>query len=344
MFLLPALAVMASGQKGLRHIGKNPAWWMLGLLFTILIGLRYEVGGDWGGYLKHLNAVLGISFEALLNEQGDPAYVFLNWLSGILGWGVYGTNMVCALLFMSGLLFFCARQPNPWLALAVSVPYLIVVVAMGYTRQSVAIGLSMFALVALANGQIVKFGIWVFLAALFHKTAVVLLMMGMLLSSGAWWWRMPLMGGLLLLAYRMLLQDSVEQLETNYIGAGYSSSGAAIRIAMNALPAIIFLIFINRFRLNRVTQKVWWLLAWAALLAVPVLVASPSSTAVDRISLYLIPLQLFVWSRVPGLRLVGNEETGKLLVLFYSAAVLFVWLVFADNAIYWVPYHFALFL
>ncbi|MBT9099550.1 EpsG family protein [Methylovulum psychrotolerans] len=331
---------MASSQYGQRKVAKTPAWWAIGAFFTALVGLRHEVGADWGTYLRHLTEVLGVSLGAALSEgHGDPAYVFVNWLAGILGWGVYGTNTICALLFMSGLLFFCAKQPNPWLALAVSVPYLVIVVAMGYTRQSVAIGLSMFALIALSHGQMYKFAFWVLLAALFHKTAVVLLILPILLSSGAWWWRVPLMGGLLLLAYKALLQDSVESLENEYLVAQYASSGAAIRIAMNALPAVVFLIFINRFRLNRVTRKVWWLLAWAVLLAIPVLVASPSSTAVDRISLYLIPLQIFVWSRVPGLRLVGNVNIGKLLVLSYSASVLFVWLIFADNSLYWHPYN-----
>lgn len=341
--MLPAFAVLSSNQRIQRKIGKTPVWWIVGAFFIALIGLRHQVGGDWGNYAEQLVDVLGISLGAAL-ERGDPGYAFLNWLSGIMGWGLYGVNTICALLFTAGLLFFCLNQPNPWLALTVSVPYLVVVVAMGYTRQSVAIGLSMFALVALSYEQIFRFSIWIFFAALFHKSAVVLLVLGLLLSSGGWWWRIPLMTGVIFFSYSALFQNDVQNWQTNYIEAGYSSSGAAIRIAMNALPAFIFLTFIKRFGLNQRVQKVWWLLAWAALLAVPVLIISPSSTAVDRISLYLIPIQIFVWSRLPGLKLIGNNQTGKLAVLFYSAAVLFVWLVFAENSRSWVPYTFAPFL
>ncbi len=41
---------------------------------------------------------------------------------------------------MSGLVQFCRKQPLPWLALAVAAPFIIIVVGMGYTRQSVALG------------------------------------------------------------------------------------------------------------------------------------------------------------------------------------------------------------
>ncbi len=53
-------------------------------------------------------------------------------------------------------------------------PYLVVVVAMGYSRQGVAIGLGFFALLALGERDTLKFVLFVALAAAFHKTAVVL--------------------------------------------------------------------------------------------------------------------------------------------------------------------------
>ena len=75
--------------------------------------------------------------------------------------------------------------------------------------------------------------------------------------------------------------------------------------------------------------------------ALGLLLASPSSTAVDRSSLYLIPLQLFVLSRVP--LAFSNKPTPsvflKIAVILYSMVVQFIWLNYADNARDWVPYH-----
>jgi hypothetical protein len=80
----------------------------------------------------------------------------------------------------------------------------------------------------------------------------------------------------------------------------------------------------------------------SALVLVVVLYLSPSSAAVDRVALYWIPLQIFVWSRLPialGSRR-GNKKIWIILVLAYSAAVMFVWLGFADHAYAWLPYQF----
>jgi len=64
-----------------------------------------------------------------------------------------------------------------------------------------------------------------------------------------------------------------------------------------------------------------------------------SSTAVDRIALYVIPLQLFVFSSLPGLVRDRGTSTALILgVVAYSFAVQFVWLNYADNAMEWVPY------
>jgi hypothetical protein len=59
---------------------------------------------------------------------------------------------------------------------------------------------------------------------------------------------------------------------------------------------------------------------------------------VDRLALYILPLQLAVMSRVPGT--VINSLSGRLVVIAYSFAVQFVWLNYAAHAEYWLPYRF----
>ena len=81
------------------------------------------------------------------------------------------------------------------------------------------------------------------------------------------------------------------------------------------------------------------ILGLAAGMAVAMLIALfvlPSSTVVDRLSLYLIPLQLAVLPRVAYL--FGARNLGRFLVVVYAALVLFVWLNFAVHAEYWLPY------
>jgi hypothetical protein len=68
------------------------------------------------------------------------------------------------------------------------------------------------------------------------------------------------------------------------------------------------------------------------------LVLSPSSAAVDRISLYIIPLQIAVLGRVP--LIFKSRMFGTVVVASYCFLVEFVWLNFAQFSNLWVPYQF----
>lgn len=316
-------------------------WRLVFWLLLLTIGLRHEVGGDWFTYLEHVEAVRGVVWQVALT-QGDPAYSLLNWIAAESGMGVYFTNTICAGIFAWGLVTFCLAQPRPWLALAVAIPYLVMVVAMGYTRQGVAIGLAMMGLVALSDRKVMRFVVFVALAATFHKSAVILMPLAILAGTQRKIWTLFWVALSSVLFYVLLLQESVDSLKSGYLEAEYQSDGAAIRIAMNALPAILFLALRKRF-VMLVEQRVFW--TWMSLFAlgfVVMLQLSSSSTAVDRVALYWIPLQLFVWSRLPN-ALGARDGLNSVLVtsvVLYSAAVLLIWLFFADNAFAWLPYQF----
>ena len=137
-------------------------------------------------------------------------------------------------------------------------------------------------------------------------------------------------------------KDSVETLRVSYIEAEYQSSGAAIRVAMNAVPAAIFLMLRKHFDMPEHMRTFWTWMSLGGIGFVGLLVVSPSSTAVDRMALYWIPLQLFVLSRLPNAMasMGSTRNVWVQAVVAYSGAVLFVWLNFADNALYWLPYQF----
>jgi len=68
---------------------------------------------------------------------------------------------------------------------------------------------------------------------------------------------------------------------------------------------------------------------------------SPSSTAVDRVALYMLPMQMVVFGYLPDVIGRGKLTRGPiLLVLVYYGLVEFVWLMFATFSYAWVPYRF----
>jgi len=346
MYVLPLLVFASKRTAGAEYFDRT--WLVLCVLFVFLIGLRFEVGGDWGSYLEHFNSIVGTSFNETIADY-DPGYALFEWLSSQLGWGIYGVNIACGTLVMAGVYQFCRQQSQPGLALTVAVPYLIVVVAMGYTRQSAALGLELIALVALANGQVVRYAIWILLAISFHKTAVVLLPLALVATSYKNIWTSRLLLAAAFLAMALLggwatFSEESSKLITNYIEAEMISEGANIRVAMNALPAAIFLLFSKRLAPDEVERRTWVLLSVLALGCIPLL--DIASTATDRIALYLIPIQLFVYSRI-GVTFYSDRSrlwTNRVIVVGY-ALVLFVLLNYASMvSVYWVPYQNAAFL
>jgi hypothetical protein len=345
LFVVPAwLAV--TRLRPVANLGSSaerwPTWWRLVfMLLTLMIGLRHEVGGDWFNYLPRVMEASNQSLTQALTNQ-DPAYGLLNWLAAQAGLGIYLVNLVCAFIFSWGLVVFCRAQPRPWLALVVAIPYLVTVVAMGYTRQGTAIGFAMLALVALSERKLQRFVFFVVLAATFHKSAVILMPLAVLMGTRNRIWTAVWIGLASLLFYTLLLKDSVDALQVNYLEAQYQSQGAALRLAMNALPAVLFLWYQRRFVMPQADRKFWMWMSLGALAFVALLVVSPSSTAVDRVALYWIPLQMFVFSRLPNALGKPNGNNSKLVfgVVAYNAVVLFVWLAFAANSFAWLPYQF----
>lgn len=336
MFLVPAWAVLMPGR--LKPSQARLMWVLVGVLFALMMGLRHEVGGDWFNYTPLFRDTTSRDFMEVMG-RGDPGYYGLNWLIAHAGGSIYHVNLVCAAILMWGTVVFCRAQPNPWLALLAAVPYMLVVVGMGYTRQAVALGFALLALTALGNGRVRTFVIWIAIGATFHKSAVLLLPIAALAASRNRLMTAGLVGLTTLLLYYLLLADASETLWDNYVEADYQSQGGLIRVLMNVVPAVLLILFRKHLAPNLQERKLWLWMAVFALVCLPLV--GLASTAVDRVALYLIPLQLFVFSRVPRLASTVRVRTPMVIgVVGYYAAVLFVWLNFAVHSQYWLPYQF----
>jgi hypothetical protein len=306
-----------------------------GVMLALFIGLRLQVGGDWEAYVAYWKYAGMVDFQRVLSLS-DPGYQFLNWLSQQAGLGVWAVNLACGLLFSWGLIRFAITQPFPWLVIVAAVPYLVIVVAMGYSRQAVAIGILMAGLAPMfRGGSLLRFVLYAILATTFHKTALLAIPLVIFSIGGNK--LLNLMGGVALIAglYAAFLSEDVDMLVKNYVEAEYQSSGAAIRVALSLLPAAIFLFFRKRLQFSSVQERFWRLSSYGALGLLAALLLTPSTTAVDRMALYLFPLQLAVLARLPFLI---SEGAAKLFVIAYALLIQTVWLNYAVHAEEWLPY------
>ena len=303
------------------------------------MGLRYEVGADWFNYLDNYNLVELLSYPQAL-ETFDVGYATLVFIAGRLDAGIWLVNLICGLIMTLGIIRFCSRQYNPALTFLVAVPYLVIVVGMGYTRQGVAIGIVLAGLADIDGRSPYKFILFVLAAALFHRTA--LLVLPLALAPLARRNQLQAIIGVIVSAalFVLLLRRSTDQLVITYITEDYESGGAIVRVAMNIVPAILALVLRKRLGFNAYQRDMWSVFALAALVTFPLVIAASFTTAIDRLALFLIPLQLAILPRLPYV--LGRSKQGNAQLLLgvcaYSAAVQLVWLVFATHATYWVPY------
>ncbi len=333
-FALGSLLARAQGER----TQSRPFLAVGAIITALLIGFRYRVGGDWDTYDYWFSYAGRGDFGRVLHF-GDPAYQLLNWGVAQLDVQIWAVNLVCGAIFSWGLWRLSKDQPEPWLAFAVAIPYLVIVIAMGYTRQAVALGILMAGLASFhRNASTLRFAAYVAVAALFHKTAVVAFPLVALASPRNRVLNLLTVAATSVLLYDVFLGDAMEQFVKHYVKTHYSSQGASVRIMMTLIAAILLWIGRGRFAFTETEGRLWRNFSLAAVAALVLLFVLPSSTAVDRMSLYIIPLQLAVLSRVP--LATGSPLGGRVAVLAYSALVEFVWLTYGQFAWAWVPYHF----
>jgi hypothetical protein len=308
----------------------------------ILIGLRYRVGGDWANYLALFRRIIPQDLTGTFQGfHQEPGYLFLNWIAGQLGFGIWFVNLVCAFLFTLGLIALCRQQPNPWLALLVSTPFLITVVAMGYTRQAAAMGCFLVGLSRIIERKpATQFVVWTLFGALFHRTVLVFIPIMLVTSAKNKFLSNLFVLVAVIVGYFTVLPSAVDLYAPGYIKDQLSAAGAAVRVVMDVLPGAIVLASGRRFYWSDEERAVWRTFAILCLVAGAALPFIKSSVVVDRLAIYLIPMQIFAYSRIGYC--FGLIRRGWLMwtaaVIVYSAAVQFVWLNYAVNAFAWLPY------
>ena len=343
IFLLAAFFALAAPPDAPKSGAGRGAFILFAILLALMIGFRWRVGGDWS-WDTHRMVRLGDADLTDYFAVADPGYALLMWLGTKSGFNIWFVHLVGGGIFAYGLWRFCLDQLHPWLCMVVAIPYLVIVVAMGYDRQAVAIGLVMLAMVAVRHRSMLKFAGSMSLATTMHLTALAFMPVFLLGSRVNKLWAVIVASPFFAAGYYFSLQDSLEKKAhssvSGYLETGYSSSGAAVRIAMNALPAFLYFVFRSRLKFNDDERRFLDVFALVGLAFVVLLYFSPSSTAVDRLALYIIPIQLVVLGRLPLVfaRTMADYRMVAAGVVVYSAAVMFVWLNFAVDASDWVPY------
>lgn len=314
--------------------------WMINISafgIIILAGLRMEVGGDWGAYLSYHVLAAHEPFSNFIGTN-DLGYTGIEWPLAQLGLGVWSINLVCAALLAVGIVLLASTVRYRNLFFLSATPYLLIVVGMGYSRQSAAIGMVCIALYCSFRNRWVAAALFAVGSLFYHKSAAFGIL-PILLSFGKKRWHSIVIAMLAIPAIGyVVVIAAFENVQTEYIQGDYKSAGAAVRVAQIFLCGVWYLLILRK-RENPERKRLLTLLACFSILMPPALVLSPSSTLVDRLALYLLPLQCYTLARTPESFLRGSSRTlAYSIVLFINFAIFGVWITTSDNLNSWIPY------
>ena len=343
LFAYPAILALTFPAQvdpyGQRSAGQRLAAIGFVVFYTLLAALREDVGGDWINYIIIYEDIQLDNLTFALTST-DPLYGLSNWISAQFGMGIYLVNGICGLALVWGVVSATSKLREPWLAVAMAVPYLMIVVGLGYVRQGAAIGMLLLAISAFERGQFLRTVFLLFLAVGFHSTAVMVVP----LFAWAIARRQIILAALFVVlifgVYLIFVVPRIAQFDAGYIQAEYDSGGATTRVLMSAIPSMLLLLRWRQFGEQLRASSVWVSMGIASIIALAALAVSPSSTAVDRAALFFSPVQMVVFGEFQALTNLSTRAPliYRSALIALAAFVQVVWLVFATNAPFWVPY------
>jgi len=343
LFAYPAiLALTAPAQvdpHGQRSAGQKLAAFGFVVFYTLLAALREEVGGDWINYII-IYEDIQLDKLAYALTSTDPLYGLSNWISAQFGMGIYLVNGICGLALVWGVVSATAKLREPWLAITMAVPYLLIVVGLGYVRQGAAIGMLLLAISTFERGQFWRTVFLLLTAIGFHSTAVMVFPLFAWAVSRRHMFLAIFFIALIVTAYFVVVVPRIAQFDAGYLQAEYDSLGASTRVLMSAIPSVLLLLRWRNFGEQLRASSVWVSMGIASIVAFALLAVSPSSTAVDRAALFFSPVQMVVFGEFQALTNLSTRAPliYRSALIALAAFVQVVWLVFATNAPFWVPY------
>ena len=316
--------------------------WIFSIFFlSIFIGLRFEIGGDWDIYKNfflHFNDKNNeLNFSDYLNH--GVIFVFINKIAYYLGIQFVGVNLLLALIFMHSLSNFIKDSDNRWLALAISVPIIILILAMGYMRQGLAFAFSLYLIKNLENKKLSLAYIYLIFAILSHKSAIILSIF--ILFYVIYYRKYFQLVALILIPtfFALLFFDKFSHLFYFYVGSGQHmlALGSVPRSLLLVIVAALFFILKNKYL--DMTNYQFFFYKWMSYLIIIMFpFAVIASVATDRMLLYLYSLKLALIS------FAKLKDVKINIIIFILVSIYFfylvVWSFYGVNSFSWLPYNF----
>lgn len=305
---------------------------MLGFLL-IFGGTRYFVGCDFEQYLKRYHYyevnVHYISFLDVIT-QAESGYLIINYFFNWIGMGYSWVQFTFFAITCLCLYIFSSRYERPMTLITILFPIFVVQLSLSGIRQATAAAILLLAFNAFNDRKRLKTALFVLLASTFHQSALIFLPMSFVAGRELSMFRLAL--GLLISLPAMLIlgQDRAEAYQERYGEGDVESFGALLRVALVAIPCVIF--EFQKINFRRLFSKDYVLMrifSIAGLLMIPMVLIS--SIAAHRILFYVIPMNAVILMRLPRV-LSGSWRLDLVHMMPFVAYGLYIVVWFATSS------------
>ena len=342
--MLTFICVLAMGSLFLpKHMGSVRG--MISLtgytVMCLFIGLRDHVGGDWEPYSELFSAIGRLPFIVVLIIV-EPLYGLCNRLVYMAGGDIHLVNLICATILLVCLFNFSRLvDMDSNVLLFIAAPYLLFVVGMGYTRQSVAVGLILNGIGYLRHGKEKTFYLFACVATLFHYSAIVLILL--------WWVNNFKRAAALALAlaavspvlYSIILASDKYSIYVNN-DPSIQSHGVWSRILIILLA--LFVVMAQKLHWAKESQLRRMIIRGAITLGLIAVLSLFLSTIADRICLYLFFIYVLAIGSVIRYARLPFKYLSLYFVICLSYGIFFVWFGLSNFAsAAWFPYGMSLY-
>ena len=295
------------------------------LCCSLFFGSRDKVGVDWKNYIDAFN-YYNTSHDNLSLEVG---YKILNILAYKLDYGIqFVIYTTTCMVFGFSFYGLYKLKINPFYYLAITFPYFIVMGALNYTRQGVALGVFILAIYFILNKKNLLFIAAIIFACTFHVSIILFLPLIFIRLKKR---NLLIITTITLLPFLILVNHQYSM----YLNADFDSNGLLLRLSFVLLSSFLLVLNINTILELDIIYKRFFILSIASPILV-LLLAVVSTTMADRICYYFI-----LMSAICCFILLSKKETVKLrrimpLFLFSCSFIIFItWSLYST----YIPYY-----
>ena len=309
-------------------------------ILIILIGPRDIVGSDFGGYyLDYIYMTDAYAEKDYFKSTSlDLLYEMLSHLTVYLGLSFTYLSLLFGIIFTTGVVFFANKEKDYLLIILIFLSCHFLVLGMGYIRQGLSLAFIFLLIDAWRNNKTLKSYIFLILAILSHKFAILYFFLIIVRPKGKWFFFNKYLYLILLIFCIIIAAIVFSNHNIVYYFSLYSkeySMGAYYRFLLFVICTFLF--FKNKsFFYKRTDYRYLFLSANIIIFLIPFIFIF--STMVDRITIYLIPFIYIILSNIGFTSKIISTNLIRSLIVFLMFIHLFLWTNFSSQAHLYVPY------